>query len=376
MFKKIKNYHLYILILIVFILNTILFKSIDITFAQFPSPPGAPGEQLTNIVVNPLQEDLNLGGQSIIGDGDITADGTVCDENGCIGDNSFSGDLTVGGYKIRECNSATINSAGWYRIAVNGPMINGGNGGNRATGKFTVWDTDSSEHSAITFYASVHFGKYPSLNLLNRSRYGGGHIDKIRLIEADTYAGAAVEIYVGSSSNLPGNTLYYCLEENFQASSWSPVDWTAGDLPSGFSATQLDLDTYDPIFAVTGDGHDNAFFVTGSGSLSASGNITAPGFFYSSDKTLKKNIKKITNPLERIIQLEGVSFNWKKDNQESIGLIAQDVEKVFPELVFTNKEGLKTVAYGNLIAPLIEALKIQDNKIEQLIKEIEQLKND
>ena len=107
--------------------------------------------------------------------------------------------------------------------------------------------------------------------------------------------------------------------------------------------------------------------------------------------------KKIINPLERIIQLEGVSFNWKKDNQESIGLIAQDVEKVFPELVSTNKEGLKTVAYGNLIAPLIEALKVQesriesqesriesqesriesqDNKIEQLIKEIEQLKNE
>ena len=91
-------------------------------------------------------------------------------------------------------------------------------------------------------------------------------------------------------------------------------------------------------------------------------------------------IKKITNPLERIIQLEGVSFNWKKDNQESIGLIAQDVEKVFPEIVSTNKEGLKTVAYGNLIAPLIEAFKAkneaQDNKIEQLIKEIEQLKNE
>ena len=74
----------------------------------------------------------------------------------------------------------------------------------------------------------------------------------------------------------------------------------------------------------------------------------------------------------------------------SIGLIAQDVEKVFPELVSTNKEGLKTVAYGNLIAPLIEALKVQesriesqesriesqDNKIEQLIKEIKQLKNE
>ena len=89
--KKINNYHIFILILIVFILNTILFKSIDLTFAQFPSPPGTPGEQETNIVVNPLQEDLDLGGQSIIGEGliiqdnAITVNGDICDSSGCIG---------------------------------------------------------------------------------------------------------------------------------------------------------------------------------------------------------------------------------------------------------------------------------------------------
>ena len=70
------------------------------------------------------------------------------------------------------------------------------------------------------------------------------------------------------------------------------------------------------------------------------------------------------------MQLEGVSFKWQEDNEESLGLIAQDVEKVFPELVSTNNEGLKTVAYGNLIAPLIEALKAQDNKIEKLSAQI------
>ena len=62
MFKKINNYHIFILIIIVFILNTILFKSIDLTFAQWVSPESTPGDQTTNIVVNPLQEDLNLRG--------------------------------------------------------------------------------------------------------------------------------------------------------------------------------------------------------------------------------------------------------------------------------------------------------------------------
>ena len=69
--KKIKNYHLFILILIVFILNTILFRSIDITKAQWQPPSGVPGEGTANIVTNPLQEDLNLGGYKIIGDGSI-----------------------------------------------------------------------------------------------------------------------------------------------------------------------------------------------------------------------------------------------------------------------------------------------------------------
>jgi len=131
-----------------------------------------------------------------------------------------------------------------------------------------------------------------------------------------------------------------------------------------------------------------AMSLTTSGNLTVAGDVSASNFFYSSDQRLKKNIKTITNPLEKIIQLEGVSFNWKKDNKESIGLIAQDVEKIFPELVFTNEQGLKSIAYANLIAPLIEAIKIQDIKIEdqeeklsiqdikieQLIKEIEKLK--
>ena len=74
-----------------------------------------------------------------------------------------------------------------------------------------------------------------------------------------------------------------------------------------------------------------------------------------------------------------------EDNEESLGLIAQDVEKVFPELVSINNKGLKTVAYGNLIAPLIEAFKAQieiqkdkneaqDKKIKQLNKQIRELK--
>ena len=77
MLRKINNYHLFLLILIVFILNTILFTSIDTIKAQWQPPEGVPGQEDANIVTNPLQEDLNLGGYSVMGNGDINVDGGI-----------------------------------------------------------------------------------------------------------------------------------------------------------------------------------------------------------------------------------------------------------------------------------------------------------
>lgn len=73
--------------------------------------------------------------------------------------------------------------------------------------------------------------------------------------------------------------------------------------------------------------------------------------------------------------LDGVSFDWKESGEKSVGVIAQDVEKVFPELVKTDDAtGLKSVEYGNLVAPLIEAVKEQQKQINSLKAEVEALK--
>ncbi|HHD92510.1 MAG TPA: tail fiber domain-containing protein, partial [Candidatus Portnoybacteria bacterium] len=110
--------------------------------------------------------------------------------------------------------------------------------------------------------------------------------------------------------------------------------------------------------------------------INNAGTVTANAFIYSSDKRLKKDIKNIPNALERILSLRGVSFKWRKNNEQSLGLIAQEVEKVFPELVVTNQtDGMKAVKYGNLVAPLIEAVKEQQKQIDLFKKEIEQLKS-
>jgi len=102
--------------------------------------------------------------------------------------------------------------------------------------------------------------------------------------------------------------------------------------------------------------------------------VSGTAFFYSSDERLKENIKTIDSALSKIMKLEGVIFNWKKDGGAGIGLIAQDVEKVFPELVGDDGNGMKSVQYGNLVAPLIEAVKEQQGEIEELRRDVEELR--
>jgi hypothetical protein len=104
--------------------------------------------------------------------------------------------------------------------------------------------------------------------------------------------------------------------------------------------------------------------VSGTGRFT--GDITGPGFYYASDESLKKNIQEIETPLAKIMKLNGISFDWKESGEKSIGLIAQDVEKVFPEIVKTDEEtGLKTIEYAKLVAPLIEAVKEQQKMIDE-----------
>ena len=106
-----------------------------------------------------------------------------------------------------------------------------------------------------------------------------------------------------------------------------------------------------------------------------SNSVTATSFLYSSDENKKKNIQTLGSPLETIQNLRGVSFRWKESNEKSIGFIAQEVEKVLPSLV-SGEEGEKSVAYGNLTAVLVEAVKQQQKQIAELRAALEELNSD
>ncbi len=108
-----------------------------------------------------------------------------------------------------------------------------------------------------------------------------------------------------------------------------------------------------------------------NGAVNVTGNITALAYFYSSDRRLKENIVPLNNSLAKILSLNGYLFDWKKDGRKDIGVIAQEVEKQFPDIVHTDeKTGLKSVEYGNLVAPIIEAIKELSLKWENTMKSI------
>lgn len=117
----------------------------------------------------------------------------------------------------------------------------------------------------------------------------------------------------------------------------------------------------------------NIFTIDKEGNVTTTGRING-----SSDARLKTNINTMTGSLDNILKLRGVTFNWKESSNPTktqYGFIAQEVEKVFPDLVGTDSNGFKTVNYSGVIPVLTEAIKTQQEEIESLKSENEQLKS-
>jgi hypothetical protein len=106
---------------------------------------------------------------------------------------------------------------------------------------------------------------------------------------------------------------------------------------------------------------DNGERLYVSGAIRATGTITA-----NSDIRIKSNITKIENALEKVSQINGYTYNTNYDDKRHGGVIAQEIDKVFPEIVNTGNDGLMGVEYGNISALLIEAIKEQKKEIDEL----------
>jgi|WetSurMetagenome_2_1015567.scaffolds.fasta_scaffold00001_316 hypothetical protein len=139
---------------------------------------------------------------------------------------------------------------------------------------------------------------------------------------------------------------------------------------------------------------------TGRYAVYASGDMAYTGGIYDlSDKNFKKDIEPITGALDKILKINGISYKFKSENElpvtskalfgndgentpslynlpegKQLGVIAQDVENVLPELVKTNPDGYKMVDYVKIVPVLVEAIREQQKMIDQLRTEIEALK--
>lgn len=102
--------------------------------------------------------------------------------------------------------------------------------------------------------------------------------------------------------------------------------------------------------------------------LEVNGSVKATSFITSSDRRLKFDIEKMTG-IDLIKKLTGVKYKLKALGTRELGLIAQDVEKVLPEAVVTDKSGMKGVKYQSLISPMIEAIKDNHEEIAELRKQ-------
>ena len=103
----------------------------------------------------------------------------------------------------------------------------------------------------------------------------------------------------------------------------------------------------------------------------------------TSDSRFKNEIRSLTgNGIETIKKLEGVRYGWRQDefpqrnfdNRTHSGFIAQEVEKVLPEAVQTGDDGYKSIAYYEIIPSLVEALKEQQTIIDELQKEVDDMR--
>ena len=114
--------------------------------------------------------------------------------------------------------------------------------------------------------------------------------------------------------------------------------------------------------------------ITNEGSVQFTGNVYPASFTPTSSLAFKTNIRTFENALDTVNRLRGVRFDWKDSGQPAVGLIAEEVDQVVPEVVAHEGGTAKGVNYANLVAVLVEAVKEQQTTINRQQAELDNLK--
>ncbi len=292
-----------------------------------------------------------------------------------------------------DTGSDTVDSAGGSIAIVGDGIIQTTMSGNRLLIDHTVTGATDVNNSGRTFVQDITMDSAGHVTAIGSAAVSG-------LDNTDIAAGAAInaeKIHDGTVSNtefgyLNGVTSAIQTQIDTKVDSGGTftgnlVGNFSGTIANGTSGARLQTNDWiyssddDPRFYFVHDGstyyraddnHDfrnsdnvTRFSVDGLGNGIFEGNVTAYGS--ASDIKLKENVEVIPNALEKIKELKGVNFNYKKDGKRSTGLIAQDLQKVLPEAVYTTndietKEEHLAINYGLVIGLLVEAIKELESK--------------
>ena len=188
--------------------------------------------------------------------------------------------------------------------------------------------------------------------LLGTTTLGEGSADNLTVADSGH---CGITIRSGSSS---GGNLFFTDATSDQFQGYVQYNHSSNHL--GFGTQKIER------MRIDSSGNVGIGTTNPSEKLNVSGNILATGTITpNSDIAFKKDIEPLTNVLNKVTQLIGINFTYKNNNEKSMGLVAQDVEKVFPELI-RGKEGNKSLNYMGLTGALIEAIKELSAKVEAL----------
>jgi hypothetical protein len=270
-----------------------------------------------------------------VGLGGITSPSYLLDVNGIIATNSDSAGSGIQGGMIFRYSTQSASSRTW-RLA--NDVTNYGDFAIR----YTTTQTGSSYNIAMTITSAGNVGIGTSSPNGKLQVSGGDRGTGIR-VESTSNAGIALYNSVGGREYqlFAADDGHFNIYENVGGATRFKL-FNNGNIAIGTTS-------------------DNGYKLYVSGTIYATGNITA-----NSDLTLKKNLELITNPTDKLMQLNGYSYQWKSDDSHQYGVIAQEVEKILPYAVSTGNDGIKGVSYNQIIPVLIEAVKEQKKELEEL----------
>ena len=186
-----------------------------------------------------------------------------------------------------------------------------------------------------------------------------------------TWFGDYGQILLSADTNMTGSARQFLITNALDNNKFAIIRSVDGNTVPVVNSTNTGVNSGTADFVIDSGGSIGIGVTSPGYKLDVDGTIRATGDVIAySDKRVKENIKTIDNALNKVNKLRGVEFNKIGEDIKSIGVIAQEIEKVIPEVVREDDKGMKSVAYGNITGVLIEAIKELKAEIEELKKQI------